>query len=404
MDLNDFSPAKTGELVRISSPDPSARVAFIPEPLPPAKWQWPVGLYKLLIEASRALAALDGAGTHLSNPEILLRPIQQAEAQLSSKLEGTITDPRQQALFQADPKYPTSENDPANAHREVFNYSRALRLRLDGNYDLPLSLRLIRELHRILMDGVRGSDQRPGEFRTTQNQVSRPARYVPPPPETLGASLDAFERYLHAESDLDPLVRAFLAHYQFEAIHPFADGNGRVGRLLLALTIFEWCQLSSQWLYMSEYFEEHRSTYMDLLLGISTRGQWSEWLQFCLEGVVVQSKRTTKRVDRLVALKRDYRTRLTDGSVRLSKLVEGLFVNPGITVAHAAALMKVTYPTAKADLKRLEDRRIVVRLKPAPMITYYCHDIFSIMYDWKDRPVTNATEPSQPQTQSPSDD
>jgi Fic family protein len=225
------------------------------------------------VQARTCLASLDGTGKHLPNPEILLAPIQQREAQLSSQLEGTITDPHQQALFQADPRYPTSAADPTNAYREVFNYGRALRLKLDGGTELPLSLRLIRQLHGILMDGVRGSNQTPGEFRKTQNQIGRPARFVPPPPQHLPEVLDAFEKYLHVEnSDLDPLVRAFIAHYQFEAIHPFGDGNGRVGRLLLSLTIAEWCNLSNQWLYMSAFFERRKKEYMDLLLAVSTHG------------------------------------------------------------------------------------------------------------------------------------
>jgi Fic family protein len=216
------------------------------------------------------LASLDGTGKHLPNPEILLKPLQGREAKLSSQLEGTITDPKQQVLFEADPQYPTSASDPANAFREVFNYGRALRLRLDGENDLPLSLRLIRQLHAVLMDGVRGADQRPGEFRQIPNQIGWPARFVPPPPEYLAEALDAFEKYLHLRDDFDPLVRAFLAHYQFECIHPFRDGNGRVGRLLLSLAIAEWCGLSSQWLYMSAFFEKRKNDYMDLLLRVST--------------------------------------------------------------------------------------------------------------------------------------
>ena len=259
----DFTNSKTGKLVAIPSGPPDVKIAFVPNALPP-QWEWPERLWKLLLEARTSLASLDGTGKHLPNPEILLRPLQSREAQLSSKLEGTITDPQQQALFQADPRYPMSENDPNNAFQEVYNYRRALRLRLDGANDLPLSLRLIRDLHAILMDGVRGSDQRPGEFRTIQNQIGRPARFVPAPPEQLGKTLDAFEKYLHVDDGFDPLVRAFLTHYQFETIHPFADGNGRVGRLLLSLTIAEWCGLASQWLYMSAFFEKKKRVHGSL--------------------------------------------------------------------------------------------------------------------------------------------
>src|SRR5882757_7802025 len=163
MDSNLFDPKRmTGTLVPISNAD--LKCAFVPGPLPP-KWQWPESLWKPLIEARKSLSSLDGTGKHLPNPEILLQPLQSREAQLSSQLEGTFTDPQQQVLFEADPQYPTSKNDPNNAYQEVYNYRRALRFKLDGNIDLPLSLRLIEELHKVLMSGVRGSDQRPGEFR-----------------------------------------------------------------------------------------------------------------------------------------------------------------------------------------------------------------------------------------------
>jgi Fic family protein len=159
------------------------------------------------------------------------------------------------------------------------------------------------------MDGVRGFRQTPGEFRTMQNQIGIPARFVPPPVERLNEALDAFEKYLHASDGFDPLVKSFLTHYQFETIHPFGDGNGRVGRLLLSLTIAEWCKLSSQWLYMSPFFEKRKTEYMDLMLGVSTHGNWEAWLKYCLEGVVSQAMDTEKRCDKLLALHRDFHKR-----------------------------------------------------------------------------------------------
>ncbi|MCC7236842.1 MAG: Fic family protein, partial [Bryobacterales bacterium] len=341
----------------------------------------PENLWKVLLNARTALASLDGTGKHLPSPNILLRPLQNREAQLSSKLEGTITDPQQQALFQVDPRYPTSANDPANSFREVFNYDRALRLTLDGSNGLPLSLRLIKKLHSILMEGVRGSDQRPGEFRVTQNQIGRPARFVPPPPRYLDEALDSFEKYLHAEDSFDPLVRAFIAHYQFETIHPFGDGNGRVGRLLLSLSIAEWCKLSSQWLYMSAYFERRKRDYMDLMLGVSTAGDWEPWIKFCLEGVVLQAVDTEKRCDKLLALHRDYHGRLRKGNIRLSGLVDGLFEAPAVRVSSVVKKFNVTYPTARSDLKKLEAMGIVRLLDETERITYYCPDIFQVTYE-----------------------
>jgi Fic family protein len=382
MDPQQFTRAITGKLVPVLNGPLDVKVAFVPNPLPP-KWSWPIRLWKLLLEARTSLASLDGAGKHLPNPEILLRPLQRREAQLSSQLEGTITDPQQQVLFQADPRYPVSDTDPVNAYREVFNYGRALRLRLDGANDLPLSLRLIKELHSVLLDGVRGSNQRPGEFRTIQNQIGRPARFVPPPPQHLAETLDAFEKYLYSSDDFDPLVKSFIAHYQFEAIHPFGDGNGRVGRLLLSLTIAEWCKLSSQWLYMSAFFEKRKKEYMDLLLSVSTHGSWELWIEFCLEGVVAQAIDTEKRCDKLLELHRDFHRRLKRGSFRLSGVVDSLFESPVITVKNVKEKFSISYPTARADLKKLETLGIVQELDHpgASLITYFCPPIYAITYE-----------------------
>ena len=376
MDLAEFTDGMTGILVPLQDTTPDVSHAFVPNPLPPA-WKLPESLWPTLVEARASIAGLDGVGKHLPNHDILLRPIQRREAQLSSKLEGTFTDPQKQALFQADPTYPTSASDPLNPYREVFNYGRALRLRQDS--DLPLSKRLIRDLHTVLMDGVRDYGEQPGEFRTIQNQIGHPARFVPPPPENVVSAMDDLEGYMNTPDCLDPLIRAFLAHYQFEAVHPFRDGNGRVGRLLLAVTIAEWCDLSSQWLYMSAYFERHRKQYMDLMLRVSTHGDWDRWIQFCLQGAIDQAKDTERRCDKLLTLHRDFHSRLKGGSVRLSALVDRLFENPIVTVVDVKATYNVTYPTARSDLRKLEVLGILKPLQ-ASQITYYCDPIYTVTY------------------------
>ena len=379
MDPAEFTDRKTGRLVPLKGGKGDVSHAFIPDSLPPARWEWTSELWQTLVEARACLASLDGTGKHLPNPEILLRPLQQREARLSSKLEGTITDPQRQALFQADPRYPTSVTDPVNAYREVFNYGRALRFRLGGS--LPLSKRLVRDLHAVLMEGVRGYEEAPGEFRTIQVQIGHPARYVPPPPEQVESLMDDFEKYLHSTDQTDPLVRAFIAHYQFEAIHPFRDGNGRIGRLLLALTIADWCGLSRQWLYMSAVFERHKQEYMDLLLRVSTHGSWDLWIQFCLSGVIVQARDTARRCDKLLTLHRSFHERLKGGSVRLASIVDRLFENAVISVTQVKDTFKVTYPTARADLRKLEGLGILQPLQNMPQITYYCDAIFSVMLE-----------------------
>jgi Fic family protein len=369
-----------GRLVPVLGGPPDAQFAFVPNPLPPA-WGWSSDLWPLLLNARRCLSSLDGTGKHLPNPEILLQPLQNREAQLSSQLEGTFTDPQKQILFQAEPSYPTSVNDPKNAFREVFNYRAALRLRLDPENRLPLSLRLIQQLHKVLLSGVRGAEQQPGEFRTIQNQINFPARFVPPPPQFLTQSLHEFEQYMHSEQcEYDPLVKAFLIHYQFEAIHPFRDGNGRVGRLLLSWVIAEWCGLSSQWLYMSPFFERRKKEYMDLMLNVSTQAGWESWIRFCLEGVIAQSIDAEKRCDKLLALHKDFHQRLKKGSLRLSKLVDQLFSSPVITVNQYGRLFGVTYPTARLDLRKLEEAGIVQPLSDMDQITYYSPAIYGITF------------------------
>ena len=263
------------------------------------------------------------------------------------------------------------------AHSPGLNLGRIS----DPQLKPQLVLRLIRQLHEILMRGVRGSEQQPGEFRTIQNQIGYPARFVPPPPDQLLATLDALEKYLHSTAyDYDPLVKAFLAHYQFEAIHPFRDGNGRVGRLLLSWVIAEWCELSNQWLYMSAFFERRKKEYMDLMLNVSTQGAWEAWIRFCLEGVVAQSVDAESRCDKLLALHKDFHHRLKGGSVRLSKLVDHLFSSPVISVNQYKKLFGVTYPTARSDLKKLEVAEIVQQVE-MNQITYYCQPIYGITFE-----------------------
>jgi len=380
LDPKIFTPNKTGQLIPISG-SPDLTYAFVPDPLPP-HWTWPTRLWPLLLQAHTALARLEGIGKYLPNPELVLRPLQHREAQLSSKLEGTITDPQQQALFQVDPTYPTSRDDPANALREVFNYARALGLQLESQEALPLSLRLIRRLHAVLMDGVRGAEQNPGQFRRVQNQIGSPARYVPPPINYLNDYLDALEKYLHTDHQFDPLVEAFLVHYQFETIHPFGDGNGRVGRLLLALTIDEWCNLSNQWLYMSAYFDRNKDLYNDLMLRVSMHGDWESWIEFCLKGVVEEASNTQRRCDQLLSLHRIFHEKVNKigGSVRLSSIIDNLFDSPIIIAFRLAQKHQVSYPTARSDLKKLEDAHILEVLPGSRQITYYCPEIFRITY------------------------
>lgn len=369
------SPGPTGRFVPIAGVD-GATQAFVPNPLPPA-WEWPSEMWPLLIEAKTALAHLDGVAKHLPNPQILLFPLQNREAQKSSTIEGTITEPEQQLLFQLEPEAPKSEGDPANAYLEVLNYFRALRFAQEARNSLPLSLRLIRDLHRILFDGVQRAKGEPGEFRRTQNAIGSPIRYVPPPLNELPECLASLERYLHQEKKFDPLIEAFLVHYQFEAIQPFRDGNGRVGRLLLAMLILEWSGLSNHWLYMSAYFDANHDRYVDGLLRVSTHGDWAGWVDFCLRGVIDQASDTERRCEKLLEASRSFEDKVTKsgGSARLQGIIDDLLVLPAARIAQVAKKYSVRYPTARSDLEKLVDLGILTEVPNVKPRTFYAQDI-----------------------------
>jgi Fic family protein len=278
---------------------------FVPSPLPPSldlTWE----LASSVAKAERAVGELAGIGATLPNPDLLIQPFVRREAVLSSRIEGTEASIGDLVLFEAG-------NAPAAATdvREVANYITALDYGFQRLGTLTLSLRFIREVHEKLMHGVRGAQRRPGEFRTVQNWIGAPgtpmseATYVPPAVPEMLEALDAFEKYLHAGSTVPTLVRLALIHYQFEAIHPFLDGNGRVGRLLITFL------LNDRLLYLSAFFERHRADYYRLLLGVSRRGAWFEWIDFFLRAVTEQANDAIARVRRILDLHADYRRRIT---------------------------------------------------------------------------------------------
>lgn len=375
-----FGVGSTGRLVPVSGVSGVSH-AFVPDPLPP-RWNWPEEMWPPLVRAKESLARLDGVARHLPKPHLLLPPLLGREAQKSSTIEGTYVEPEQLALFQMEPYAPRSQDDPANDRLEVLNYYRALRYAEEARKTLPLSLRLIRDLHRILFGGVASAQGEPGEFRQLQNAVGRPPRYVPPPPNLLPECLDAFEKYLHAPRKFDPLVDAFLVHYQFEAIHPFRDGNGRVGRLLLALTITEWCQLSGQWLLMSPYFDRNRDEYMRRLFEISTRGDWGGWVGFCLRGVHEQAEDAEARCEQLLTIERSFRDKVfsSGGSSRLPGIIEELMVLPVTTVAQVAKRWKVAYATARGDLERLVLAGVLEEIPGVKPKAFYAPEVFRATY------------------------
>lgn len=248
--------------------------------------------------------------------------------------------------------------------QEVQNYVVAFEHGLNRLQTLPLSLRFVRELHDRLMADVRGGGLQPGRFRTYQNWIggatARDAAYVPPPPEQMREALDDFERFLH-ERTLRPLIQAAIVHYQFEAIHPFGDGNGRVGRLLALLFLAERGLLPQPLLYLSAYFERTRSTYYDLLLRVSTHGDWTSWLTYFLEGVRVQAGNAADLADRLLGLQAQYRSVLQSSrrTANALALVDHLFINPIVSASSIQRAFGLSAPTALSTIRILEQEGIV---------------------------------------------
>ncbi len=232
------------------------------------------------------------------------------------------------------------------------------------------------------MEGVRGAEQSPGAFRSGQVHIGHDRRFVPPPPTHVRSCLDELQQYLSAQDTLnEPLVRCYLVHYQFETIHPFLDGNGRVGRLLLAIMIRDFCRLAGPWLYMSAYFDRHRDEYIDRLFAVSTQSAWENWIEFCLYGTREQAKDTLCRCEALLRVRDGFQRRLPPkGSVRLAQLVEGLFYSPLVRIADVQRRMQITYPTAKADVERLVEVGILEELPGENPRTFVAREVYNVAF------------------------
>ncbi|MGQ9900973.1 MAG: Fic family protein [Fimbriimonadales bacterium] len=343
MRAEQFCEGTWGQLVRVGA-GKSTYWAYVPHPLPPPL-EYDAALVQVLSEADRALGELAGLGSTLPNPYLLARPITAREAVLSSRIEGTQADLMDVYLYETG-QLALPGIALADDAREVYQYIQAMDYCLNRLQTLPMSLRLIQEAHRELMTGVRGGYSAPGEFRTVQNWIGAPncpideARFVPPPPDAMRQCLYDLEAYLHANNSHPPLVRLGLIHYQFEAIHPFLDGNGRIGRLLIVLLMVHWGLLPAPLLYLSEYFERHRQEYYDRLLAVSVRGEWREWLLFFLRGVREQSVRGVETLRRMQVLHSEWHARVADAQLRsrvVARALEMLQANPVLT---ARALQK----------------------------------------------------------------
>lgn len=336
--------------------------AFIPAHLPPE----PVismdpEMWELLSQADRALGRLDGATDALPNPDLFVFMYVRKEAVLSSQIEGTQASLIDILEFESQSLEPDNPQDVA----EVVNYIAAVNYGLDMLPTLPVSLRLIREIHEVLLTDVRGSELNPGEFRRSQNWIGPSgctltnATYVPPPPHDMMQALDNLEKFLHSPEPMPTLIKVGLAHAQFETIHPFLDGNGRTGRLLITFLLCEQNILKRPLLYISYFFKRYRSEYYDRLQAIRDSGNWEGWLKFFLRGVYEVAQEATATARKIVSMKEEHRLLLIDKMGQRSgnaiALLESLYFKPIFTVEHAQQVVGVSYPNANKLIKDLCD-------------------------------------------------
>ncbi len=337
--------------------------AFVPNPLPP-DLPWSLAVIAALSEADRDLSRLNTLAGAFPFNQSLSMPFIRREAVLSSRIEGTRASLVDLYAFEAGQ---LSFLEPVEDAQEVFNYVRALEFGLERIKTLPISLRLIREIHARLMENVRGGQLTPGEFRRSQNWIGpagstlENATYVPPPVDEMLTGLDSMEKYVHTPSQVPALIRTGLLHYQFEAIHPFLDGNGRMGRLLIILLLHEWHVLAQPMLNLSVYIEAQRQEYYTRLLNVSQKGAWEEWLLFFLTGVSVQANNDASRLESLLSLRTDYLERIRAGRRHeyIERVLDLVFQRPILNVRQVEAALGIPYMTAERSIDRLMEMGIL---------------------------------------------
>lgn len=362
----EFQAEATGKLVLT----PYGVPAFVPNPLPPA-----IDFAKLsmpLMKAAQAIGELNGASRRLTNPYILVRPLQRREALTSSAMEGTFTTADELLLADAG-----IDERPDQASLEVRNYLRALSetMNMLQNQALPICHKMIKRAHEILLARVgsyRGANRSPGQYKQDQNAIGgvgrgiENARFVPPPPKESENCMDELEAYINREDQdaIPPLIDLALVHYQLETIHPFSDGNGRVGRMLVSLMAVERKILDSPLLYVSPELENRKDEYIDLMLRVSTHGEWTEWLKFFLEVIEKSARASISVIDRLLTLQSEYREKVTlaSRSANAVALVDRLFDAPIVTVRDVQNEFGVTYRAARNTIDKLIEQEILVEI------------------------------------------
>ena len=367
MDPKSFTKHSPGRMVDT----PFGCSAFVPDK-PPTRLDLSLALERANEAALLALGELRAVIPGLPNPNLLTQPFMRREAVLSSKIEGTRTELEQLYLFETEEKSGGTFTEGPDDAREVHNYVRALEHGLASLSTMPVCNRLIKEMHGILLEGVsdvRGQYKSPGEFRRAQAYVGssdiHAARYVAPPATSLETLMGQLERFINDErTRLPTLVKAAIIHYQFEAIHPFADGNGRVGRLLISVLLSAWKILAEPLLYLSAYFERNKNDYVEHLWEVSRDGRWDEWVHFFLDGVAKESADATARAKQLVGLRERYRRELQQAksTASLLELVDGLFEWPVTDISEAARSLDMTFKGAQKNIEKLVARGILEEL------------------------------------------
>lgn len=335
---------------------------YKPETLPLENLNW-VHLISLISEANRKLARYDGILLTLPNPQLLLSPLTTQEAVLSSRIEGTQATLEEVLQYEADPKKSTEKYADI---MEVINYRQATALAVKELEKRPITLNLIKKIHSVLLQGVRGESKARGEFRKIQNWIGRPgstieeARFIPPDPAELMKYLDNFEKYIHYE-ERDKLVQLAIIHAQFEILHPFLDGNGRIGRILIPLFLFEKKILSQPMFYISAFFETNREEYYNSLKAITDNRDWEEWILFFLKGVIEQSDKNTSKAKEIMQLYDEMKEKIVSitHSQYSIKVLDILFKQPIFSASEFVKESEIPRASAKRILNKLEESQII---------------------------------------------
>lgn len=379
-------------------PQPTGYKAFIPTALPPNPPIRLETLYNELSKASMALGRLDGSIQTLPHPDLFVFMYVRKEAVLSSQIEGTQSS--LQDILEAEARV-LSSNAPKDVD-EVLNYVQAMNYGLERLKNLPVSIRLIREIHSKLLQGVRGSRLTPGELRTSQNWIGpagctlNEAAFVPPPPSELLNTLGALESFLHEPDDLPLLIKIGAAHAQFETIHPFLDGNGRIGRLLITLLLCERLVLVKPVLYLSYFFKKHRSEYYDKLQAVREKGDWEGWLAFFLRGVAEVSDQATDTARRILVLRETHRSLITDNLGRTAgnghRILERLYLQPIMSVSDIQKIVSTSYQAANDLVTRLVSIGILSEMTRQKRNRRFRYDAYIALFDEPREPLawTNA--------------